>query len=651
MSKIVLLPKEVYNRIAAGEVVERPFSVVKELVENSIDAGATDITIKLEDGGKKLISVKDDGSGIEKDDLINATMPHATSKIRTADDLDKIATLGFRGEALASIASVSAMKITSKVKRAEIGYYIESNYGVISDVEPFPSDDGTQIEVKDLFKNTPAREKFLKPSKNEEADIANVVTRLVFSHPEISFRLIFDGKEKLHTPGGTLDEAIIGIYGYETIRDCLEIETVKNGLKISGFIGQNHFVKPNRTYQTIILNGRYVQNVTLQTAIHNAYAPYLMKRKYPFYVLKIDVDPEFVDVNVHPNKADVRFADNHVVYGAIYSVISKVLEGSAEAINIIKNNDYLKKQSILDYQQKIDYTSSTSAAATEQPQYNKTDDTPEEFVSVPVSDAPVYIPPYLKNAAKYFAPDAHKLFENMSVAEPTEQERREENKITNIDDIFAENKKYIEELEARKENSQAQTEIPVESPFRVVGQVLTTYLILEKGEDIYFIDQHAAHERLLFDKFSEDYISGNLDEQTLLLPYTFPVNDKESEFITARFQDFRKIGIDVAEYDDGVFAVYSLPLYLLGMDIKAFFEDVLSDMSLRKIDMPDILREKIAQKACKAAIKSGKTLSQSEIDKLLEKLNGNMGLKCPHGRPIAIKITRTEIDKWFKRIV
>lgn len=239
----------------------------------------------------------------------------------------------------------------------------------------------------------------------------------------------------------------------------------------------------------------------------------------------------------------------------------------------------------------------------------------------------------------------------MSVAEPTEQERREENKKTNIDDIFAENKKYIEELEARKENSQAQTEIPVESPFRVVGQVLTTYLILEKGEDIYFIDQHAAHERLLFDKFSEDYISGNLDEQTLLLPYTFPVNDKESEFITARFQDFRKIGIDVAEYDDGVFAVYALPLYLLGMDIKAFFEDVLSDMSLRKINMPDILREKIAQKACKAAIKSGKTLSQSEIDKLLEKLNGNMGLKCPHGRPIAIKITRTEIDKWFKRIV
>ena len=650
MSKIVLLPKEVYNRIAAGEVVERPFSVVKELVENSIDAGATEITIKLEDGGKKLISVKDDGSGIEKDDLINATMPHATSKIKTADDLDKIATLGFRGEALASIASVSAMKITSKVRNAEIGHYIESNYGVISDVEPFPADDGTLIEVRDLFKNTPAREKFLKPSKNEEADIANVVTRLVFSHPEISFRLIFDGKEKLHTPGGTLDEAIIGIYGYETIRDCLEIETVKNGLKISGFIGQNYFVKPNRTYQTIILNGRYVQNVTLQTAIHNAYAPYLMKRKYPFYVLKIDVDPEFVDVNVHPNKADVRFADNHVVYGAIFSVISKVLEGSADAINIIKNNDYLKTATIIDNEQNAE--SSAPQTNKNEPYLNGDDDeTPEKFVSVPSSDTPVYVPPYLKGVARFFKPDAYKLFEDMSVAEPEGGAARADDKKSDIDDIFAENKKYIEELESRKENVREQTEIPVESPFRVVGQVLTTYLILEKGEDIYFIDQHAAHERLLFDKFSEDYISGNLDAQPLLFPYTFPVNAKEAEFITERFQDFRKIGVDVAEYDDGVFAVYSLPMYLLGMDIKAFFDDVVSDMSLRKIDMPDILREKIAQKACKAAIKSGKTLSESEIDKLLEKLNGNMGLKCPHGRPIAIKITRTEIDKWFKRIV
>lgn len=647
MSKIVLLTKEVYNRIAAGEVVERPFSVVKELVENSIDAGATEIVIKLEDGGKKLISVKDNGSGIEKDDLVNATMPHATSKIKTADDLDKIATLGFRGEALASIASVSEMKIISKVRTAEIGYYIESDYGVLGDLEPFPADDGTVIEVRNLFKNTPAREKFLKPSKNEEADIVNIVTRLIFTHPEIAFKLVFDGKEKLHYAGGSIDEAIIEIYGYETIRDCIQIETEKNGLKISGFIGETYFVKPNRTYQTIVLNGRYVQNITLQTAIHNAYAPYLMKRKYPFYVLKIDVAPEFVDVNVHPNKADVRFADNHVVYGAIYSIVSKVLEGNAAAIDIVKPNGYFQTGSVVETKPVTDSE-------------NKNEENGErKYADVVGCDDPVVLPDYLTRLGKFFDPvtaEKEGLFDNLPLSSPssgsTETETSEEKKLS-IDDIFAENKKYIEELESRKSNTEkpTQTEISVDDNIRVVGQVLKTYLIFEKGEDIYFIDQHAAHERLLFDKFTEEYKNGKTDEQTLLVPFLYSVNEKEAEFLTSRFEYFRNAGIDVAEYEDGVFAVYALPLTLLDMDIKAFFDDVLSDMSFRKADMPDIIRDKLAQKACKAAIKSGKTLSQSEIDKLLEKLHGNMGLKCPHGRPIAIKITRTEIDKWFKRIV
>ena len=647
MSKIVLLTKEVYNRIAAGEVVERPFSVVKELVENSIDAGATEIVIKLEDGGKKLISVKDNGSGIEKDDLVNATMPHATSKIKTADDLDKIATLGFRGEALASIASVSEMKIISKVRTAEIGYYIESDYGVLGDLEPFPADDGTVIEVRNLFKNTPAREKFLKPSKNEEADIVNIVTRLIFTHPEIAFKLVFDGKEKLHYAGGSIDEAIIEIYGYETIRDCIQIETEKNGLKISGFIGETYFVKPNRTYQTIVLNGRYVQNITLQTAIHNAYAPYLMKRKYPFYVLKIDVAPEFVDVNVHPNKADVRFADNHVVYGAIYSIVSKVLEGNAAAIDIVKPNGYFQTGSVVETKPVTDSE-------------NKNEENGErKYADVVGCDDPVVLPDYLTRLGKFFDPvtaEKEGLFDNLPLSSPssgsTETETSEEKKLS-IDDIFAENKKYIEELESRKSNTEkpTQTEISVDDNIRVVGQVLKTYLIFEKGEDIYFIDQHAAHERLLFDKFTEEYKNGKTDEQTLLVPFLYSVNEKEAEFLTSRFEYFRNAGIDVAEYEDGVFAVYALPLTLLDMDIKAFFDDVLSDMSFRKADMPDIIRDKLAQKACKAAIKSGKTLSPSEIDKLLEKLHGDMGLKCPHGRPIAIRITRTEIDKWFKRIV
>ena len=291
---------------------------------------------------------------------------------------------------------------------------------------------------------------------------------------------------------------------------------------------------------------------------------------------------------------------------------------------------------------------------------NKNEENGErKYADVVGCDDPVVLPDYLTRLGKFFDPvtaEKEGLFDNLPLSSPssgsTETETSEEKKLS-IDDIFAENKKYIEELESRKSNTEkpTQTEISVDDNIRVVGQVLKTYLIFEKGEDIYFIDQHAAHERLLFDKFTEEYKNGKTDEQTLLVPFLYSVNEKEAEFLTSRFEYFRNAGIDVAEYEDGVFAVYALPLTLLDMDIKAFFDDVLSDMSFRKADMPDIIRDKLAQKACKAAIKSGKTLSQSEIDKLLEKLHGDMGLKCPHGRPIAIRITRTEIDKWFKRIV
>ena len=633
MSKINLLDKSVYNRIAAGEVVERPFSVVKELVENSIDAGSSEIIIKLEDGGKRLISVQDDGCGIEKDDLIKALMPHATSKICNPEDLDKILTLGFRGEALASIAAVSDLTLISKTKEQEIGYTVRSECGETGDIEPYPSENGTCIIVENLFKNTPARAKFLKPAKNEEADISNIVTRLIFAHPEISFKLYFDDKEVLHSFGGTLAEAIIEIYGYDAISDCFEIETTKNGLHISGFIGRSYFVKPNRTYQTIILNGRYIINSTIQSAIHNGYSAYLMKRKYPFYVLNIDIDPEFVDVNVHPNKTDVRFVDNQVVYSTLYSVITKVLDGKSVALDIVKPNCYFQ----LD----------PGARPVEKfmPRNPDTFETPE-------CDKPIAT--RFEKPEDIYNPEAWGLKYNFKPEINVEEHKEEvnENKKSSIDDIFAENKRYIEELEIQREKQKIeQSEFIIEDTFKVIGQVLTTYLILEKGEDIYFIDQHAAHERLLFDKLTNDYNNGDLDVQTLLVPYQLNVNEKEAEFIISRFGDFRKMGIDINEYSDCVFTIYALPLTILDMDVKAFFDDVLSDMSLRRADMPDIIREKLAQKACKAAIKSGKTLSKSEIDKLLEMLKGDLGLKCPHGRPIAIRITRTEIDKWFKRIV
>lgn len=644
MAKINILDKKIYNRIAAGEVVERPYSVIKELIENAIDAGATDIDVTIEDGGKRLMRVSDNGCGISREDLPKAFLPHATSKISAVEDLDKILTLGFRGEALASIGSVSKATILSKTKDDEMGNIIVCEGGVIGDADVYPSDTGTTVSVENLFFNTPARAKFLKASKSEETDITNIITRLILSHPDIAFKYTSDGKVMLQSFGGGLDEAIIEIYGYNTITDCIPIETEKNGIKISGFIGKNYFTKPNRTYQTVILNGRYVVNNTIQSSMHNAYAAYLMKRQYPFYVLKIDMSPETVDVNVHPNKTDVRFIDNQVIYSTLYSVVTKVLDGSAAALEIVKPNNYVP----------IDECS--------RPIIPQKPITPDEigeahcdrpFVSgfnEELLDQTIW-GRYNKSKSAEKEEEFEKTFD---VADSHDDEPRElgGNK---IDDIFAENKKYIAEMEAKKAAEEAekarQEELKVEPEFKVIGQILATYLILEKENDIYFIDQHAAHERLLYDKFIEEYKSGNVAEQTMLVPYIFRVNESESEFIIGKFPELRKAGFDISEYDVNEFAVYSVPVLLFDMDLKSFFDDLLSDISFKKETMPELIHDKIAMKACKAAIKSGKILSEDEIDALLKAMKYNTALRCPHGRPVTVKISRTEIDKWFKRIV
>ena len=625
MKRINVLDKSVYNRIAAGEVVERPFSVVKELVENSIDAGAEEISIVIEDGGKKLIRVSDNGSGIHKDDLKKVFLPHATSKIMEAEDLDKIITLGFRGEALASISAISKTTVAAKTEGVEMGYEITCEGGEIGEIEVSPVEKGTVVTVDDLFYNTPARAKFLKPSKNEEADITNILTRLMLANPQIAFKYIADGRTVLQTYGGGLDEAIIEIYGYDTIADCIKIETEKNGIYISGYIGHYYFTKPNRTYQTVILNGRYIVNNTVSSAIHNAYANYLMKRKYPFYVLNIEMLPETVDVNVHPNKTDVRFIDNQVVYGTLFSVISNVLDGAPQALDIVKSNTYMQ-----------------------------VDPSNKPIVKKPIVNADEIKTISCERPFVSSFPQAQK--QSFSFADIENDISKGDDKKDGksaIDDIFAENKKYIEELEAEKSEVLAKQEaLNIEADFRLVGQVLSTYLVLEKGDDVYFIDQHAAHERLLYDKFLLECKTGSVADQPMIIPHLVYTNEKESEFLLSKFQDFRNMGIDIVEYEDNVFAVYAVPLTLWDIDLKKFFDDVLSDINqLKSIELTDLLREKLSQKACKAAIKAGKILSQDEIDCLLSMLKNDVALRCPHGRPITVKISRMEIDKWFKRIV
>lgn len=631
MSKINVLSSKIYNRIAAGEVVERPASVVKELVENSIDAGATIISVEIEKGGKASIKITDNGGGIEKSELKKAVMPHATSKISTVKDLENILSLGFRGEALASIASVSKLSIVSKPESQQSGARLYTRGGEDVEITDYPSADGTEVTVNNLFFNTPAREKFLKTDKGEEGEITECVSKFILGNPSVAFKYVADGKLIYQSYGDGEESAFISVYGVKTVGDCFYIDSEKNGIKIKGYIGKHYFTKPNRNYQSVFLNGRYIVNTTVAAAVTNAYSTYLMKRQYPFYSLNIIMPPDTVDVNVHPNKIDVRFSNNQIVYGAVYSIVSKVLDGSSEALDIV--SDVKTEKPLLNTNENIDNY------VTHNTDYRSVAKSDSGFRRIVFNDSG-------KKSDLSF--DINKVEEK------------------NAPDIFAENKAYLEKLEREKQLQTAdnidklfdfaakkrQEEIKIDRELRYIGQALNTFLIFDDGLDMYFIDQHAAHERILFDKFNEEIKNGKIDTQILLVPYTFDVTPAEYEFLIKNLELLNSMGINIDEFGDYTFKVSALPVMISDLNFKEFFDDILYDLNnLKNIELTDLLKERIAQKACKAAIKSGDTLSDDDIKIILTQLKGDLGLKCPHGRPIAVKISRAEIDKWFKRIV
>lgn len=619
--KINLLSSKIYNRIAAGEVVERPASVVKELVENSIDAGATNITIAIADGGISSIEITDNGHGIERSELKKAFLPHATSKISSLKDLDNIVSLGFRGEALASIASVSKATIVSKTKEQEFGAQISSIGGDISSVTDCTAIDGTVVSVKNLFYNTPVREKFLRSEKSEENEITSTVERFILGNNNISFKYIVDGKVIYNSYGEGFSSAMACIYGIEIIDNCFYVDTIKNGVKIQGYIGKHHFTKGNRSYQTCFVNDRFVQNQTISSAIANAYSSYLMKRQYPFYVLNLTVPTEIVDVNVHPNKLDIRFANNQIIYGSLYSAISKVLDGSSEAISIVSTE--IKQNS-------SDFNNNYTTHNVEKSQ--------NKFGSVRFCDS-------LKNT-------------QTSLPFDNEYSIKKEKQNDNLVDIFAENKQFLESLEKKQQGDKDKNEQQIISEVKeivelnYIGQTLNTFLVFDDGENLYLADQHAAHERILFDKLNQSLTNSAIVKQPLLLPYVLNLNNEEYEFITAKLTSLSKMGIELQEFGRNAYKVSAIPAFLTSFNIQKFFDDVLSDLNaLKALTVNEVLIEKLAQKACKSAVKSGDKLSQPEIEVLTAKLKENLGLKCPHGRPVAVKITRMEIDKWFKRII
>ncbi len=672
MAKINILSPNVYNRIAAGEVVDRPYSVVKELTENALDAGASEIEIRIEKGGKSYISVLDNGGGIEYADLKSVFLPHATSKISKAQDLENICTLGFRGEAVASISAVSRMRYTSKCAGAEC-YRIECNGGEIGEPVRAAGADGTLVEVEDLFYNTPVRLKFLKSDKAEEADISTFVNRFILSHPRVRFRYFADNRLVARSFGGGEEEALVSVYGASVRKDTYHIDATKNGIKIHGYIGNQNFFKPNRSYQSMFLNGRYIVNSTISAALTNAYASYAMKRQYPFYVLYVDMSPELVDVNVHPNKADVRFADNQVVYGALYSVVSSVLDGNSRALEYVAP----------DVSVHADGKPAPSSTAPSAPRTERPGGAKSFSSTAPGAPAFPYAPAFTYEQAKSEIEAAKAKILGDAPAEddgegelPFEEVRRkgapaagkpegqpyadlffEENTMEvkapaeKAEDFFEENKKFLAAEEARRQERDAQMRIDTER-CEYKGNLFNTFLLYECGDNAYIIDQHAAHERLIFDRLQRRMEKRETARQPMLVPYERRVTPAEAVFLEDCLPALREIGFEVAGDGDCTFTVTAVPLDLQSISLDEFFDGVLHDISgLRGIKLGDLLRDRLAMAACKAAIKGGMRLTEEEVKTLLADMDGNAGLKCPHGRPAVVRLTKYEIEKMFKRIV
>ncbi len=692
MSKINILPAKVYNRIAAGEVVERPYSVVKELVENAIDAGATEIQIYVEKGGKQLVRVVDNGCGIERDDLQSAFLPHATSKIATANDLNNILTLGFRGEAVASIASVSKMTITSKVEGAKC-YRLSSDGGVLGEITEAAGENGTDVKVEMLFFNTPVRLGFLKSDKVEEADITTFVSRFILSRSDIAFTYYVNDKKVLQSFGGGDEEALLSVYGASTLAQCYKIDAEKHGIKIRGYIGNQNFSKPNKSYQSVFLNGRYILNATISTAIASAYASYLMKRQYPFYVLHITVPTEIVDVNVHPNKSDVRFADNRNIYGVVNTVVAAVLDGNSKALDYVVQEDSKAdsekapvktiSESILEKSKPnkeakmptsvfgfatISYEEAQREIRESAPAFTAKKEADTDVLNMKGVTPKDQIGPYTgklrtvsvfpdkqiplpktKDPEKLLKKFPDLYFERtyLEFNDPAYEQTKRADAPPPAVDYFAENKRYLEELD----NKAKQNKIDVLDCV-YAGKLFNTYLLYERGAEVYIIDQHAAHERLIFNRLKEQMRNRNVIQQAMLVPYEIKLNAFESEFIRERMTDIKEIGFELAEEEENVFKVHAVPVDLQYIDLGVFFNDILGDVSgYRGIKLEEILKDKLASAACKAAVKGGMDLTKDEIDALFALMDGDMGLKCPHGRPVVVKMTKTQLEKMFKRIV
>lgn len=630
MADIKLLSEDTIDKIAAGEVVERPMSVVKELVENAMDANATSITVEIKNGGIDFIRITDNGKGIVANEVPIAFCRHATSKIRSVEDLNTISSMGFRGEALSSIAAVSQVEFITKTKDAITGirYVIEG--AIEKDLEEVGAPDGTTILVKNLFYNTPARRKFLKQPQTEAGYVAELLEKLALSRPDISFKFMQNGQVKFHTPGnGDLKEVIYRIYGREISNHLMPIDIQDGVLAIRGYLGKPEINRSNRNFEHYFINTRYVKSKVLSKAIEDAYKEYIMQHKFPFVVLHFEIAGDAVDVNVHPTKMEVRFSEEERIYKAVVGAILDVLRGKELILDTTFGKDE-KPTKALDkpiYQNKI---------------------VPEPFMPIKTKEVEPIISPK--------EPQEFTLFVTGDTVETLEatKERMVEEALQRVFTREPE-EAQIKIVDAVQETLFEETFLSekAKESYEILGQVFGTYWIVAYSDRMYLIDQHAAHEKVMYERLMKAVSEKEVLTQLILPPFIFQASAAEERVLLEQMDMFEKIGFEIESFGDHAFLLRAVPVDLFGCSYQELFHEVLDELLAGPLrGTPEVVLDKLASMACKAAVKGNTKLDDLEARKLIDELlTLDNPYHCPHGRPTIISMTKQEVEKKFKRIV
>lgn len=650
MGDIVLLDEQTINKIAAGEVVDRPASIVKELVENSIDAKATSVTVEIRKGGISYIKIMDNGVGFKSDDIELAFERHATSKIRKEEDLQSITSMGFRGEALASVAAISKISLTTKNVNEEIGTKVRVESGEIKNRQEVPCMTGTTIEIFDVFYNVPARFKFLKKDYTEAGYIEDVMTRLALSYPQVSFKYINNGKVTLQTSGnGNLHDAIYDVFGKEIYNAVIPIDYEINDMKVFGMIGKPSISRSTRMHQFTFLNNRYIKDKTISSAIDRACEEKYAISKHAFIVLNIYMSPAQIDVNVHPAKLEVKFADESKIFDVVYHAVRNAIENdnkqmspftnAREEINKVNTTIEIENTTIpneVDTDKKIEQISKDLMNNGVIP--NKE----EKKYNFETATKRLYQEPKIEHTnVNSLIESLNEKFGNINTQN---NERQEEINTTPKDDTFEQAKFEVEEYE------ETQVE-KMDNVYEYIGNVFDTYIIIRMKDKIYFVDQHAAHERFLFEQIKEAYYAKDQQTQMLLIPLLIGLSSKEMNIVRENIDMFENAGFILDEFDDNTYKVAGVPNVGYNIDHKSMFKDMITELSsTEKTERQTKEHRFLATLACKAAVKGGMKLDIEEQKRLIDNMiNLDNPFTCPHGRPTAVPMTRYEIERKFMR--